>query len=915
MNTTKVQTKVMKAPELRPSIEEFAHPIKYLSRPEIEHLGKKFGILKVIPPEGWKPNFSLDWDGFKFHTRIQRLHELNLRNRSRACFVEGFNCYLESRGYDPLPIDDNLCLGVSDDSKRSEKGFADHLNGWFRMKDGGSVHIHDIFLTKEYRKWFYRILDNEKDRELLKKLSTYCRYLLKVLKLESSDEDTNEDVGDLVIPPEMLHTTLRELLKSPAALLKRPDNKLRLQKMRKRLMTSIQKRGGRMRKRHKVDNMLTPPMDSIEFEDSYETEKDGKLQLPLTPDILAPETLEEACTICYNTDSPDSTLICDGCERVFHMKCLPIPLEKVPKYDWFCGGCLAGSTSSYAEYGFEEEFENMFSLREFSNYCRTWEIQLINMIKNDKLHGMKIELSQGEIDSFNLSESTIEKLFWNFTNGQIAIPEGLESMKIRYGADIHNEKAGEVSGFPTADNPRRKPEDDEYINSEWNLNRLPFAQGSLLDYICDSLSEENEEKDEKEVKNQISGMTVPWVYIGGPLSTFCWHKEDHYTLSANYSHFGAPKKWYGIPAKDSFKFEGIVNKIAPEYEAKQKDLMHQLVSMISPDEIHNHGEVAVYETVQRPGEFIVTFPKVYHSGFNYGFNVNEAVNFTLPLWVPFSIPAVKEYEVVGKECVFDTFKLLKKVYFDLNSEKGRRKWKENTGINDEKVNELIIWVNEAYNREVHAFEEVILSQDVSEVLQNMPGVTLKEYSKDCILGRAQSDDEGEEDADNDKLCVDCKTRVHFQWAVIDIYEDWKRKQERDVAAAEKGKQEISINETQGLGIGYKDIESEWKDIIKKAREKSFTDSNEIKIRRSSRKRKSTSGGEAEIQEGERKIHQDISDASKERTEMYRAMHALRKDNSNFGKCVLCVRCLREEVKKLSDEEKERVCLSGYVVTE
>ena len=37
--------------------------------------------------------------------------------------------------------------------------------------------------------------------------------------------------------------------------------------------------------------------------------------------------------------------------------------------------------------------------------------------------------------------------------------------------------------------------------------------------------------------------------------------------------------------------------------------------------------------VQRAGEFMVTFPHGYHSGFNMGYNAAESVNFALHRWV------------------------------------------------------------------------------------------------------------------------------------------------------------------------------------------------------------------------------------------------------------------------------------------
>jgi hypothetical protein len=41
----------------------------------------------------------------------------------------------------------------------------------------------------------------------------------------------------------------------------------------------------------------------------------------------------------------------------------------------------------------------------------------------------------------------------------------------------------------------------------------------------------------------------------------------------------------------------------------------------------------VVRTDQHAGEFIVTFPRAYHSGFNQGYNFAEAVNFSTADWV------------------------------------------------------------------------------------------------------------------------------------------------------------------------------------------------------------------------------------------------------------------------------------------
>ena len=42
----------------------------------------------------------------------------------------------------------------------------------------------------------------------------------------------------------------------------------------------------------------------------------------------------------------------------------------------------------------------------------------------------------------------------------------------------------------------------------------------------------------------------------------------------------------------------------------------------------------MHKLVQREREFVISRAAAYHSGFNSGFNIAEAVNFALPAWIP-----------------------------------------------------------------------------------------------------------------------------------------------------------------------------------------------------------------------------------------------------------------------------------------
>ncbi len=61
---------------------------------------------------------------------------------------------------------------------------------------------------------------------------------------------------------------------------------------------------------------------------------------------------------------------------------------------------------------------------------------------------------------------------------------------------------------------------------------------------------------------------------------------------------GEPKTWYGVPSSCAVALEQTMKDVAPELFEKQPDLMHHLVTILSPNELMKNGiPVSVCECV------------------------------------------------------------------------------------------------------------------------------------------------------------------------------------------------------------------------------------------------------------------------------------------------------------------------------
>lgn len=53
------------------------------------------------------------------------------------------------------------------------------------------------------------------------------------------------------------------------------------------------------------------------------------------------------CEICKKGENDDSIIICDKCNKGFHLYCLKPILPSVPSGDWFCDGCVKKNKEFY----------------------------------------------------------------------------------------------------------------------------------------------------------------------------------------------------------------------------------------------------------------------------------------------------------------------------------------------------------------------------------------------------------------------------------------------------------------------------------------------------------------------------------------------------------------------------------------
>ncbi|XP_027080412.2 lysine-specific demethylase JMJ17-like [Coffea arabica] len=509
---------------------------------------EQYGICKIVPPKCWKPPFGLDLDSFTFPTKTQEIHKLQARCSS--CDPKTFK------------LEYNRFLGEHCSRKAKKRV----------VFEGGDLDLCKLFNAVKRFGGYDKVVKNKKWGEVFRfvrpngKITDCAKHVLSQLYLEHLCEY------------EEYYCNINKG--------KEKTCKRGLQGGRKRGREIKVSSFKRMRKNSEGEKVEVRKQEKEEF--------------------------DQICEQCRSGLHGEVMLLCDRCNKGWHIYCLSPPLKQVPLGNWYCLECLNSEKESF---GFVPGKE--FSLEAFRRVAER---------AKKKWFG-----------STPTSRVQLEKKFWEIVEGSVG------EVEVMYGSDLDTSVYG--SGFPRVADQRPSSVEaevwDEYCASPWNLNNLPKLPGSML----------------QAVHHGIAGVMVPWLYIGMLFSSFCWHFEDHCFYSMNYLHWGEPKCWYSVPGSEACAFEKVMKNSLPDLFDAQPDLLFQLVTMLNPSVLQESG-VPVYSVLQEPGNFIITFPRSYHGGFNLGLNCAEAVNFAPADWLPYGGRGAELYKLYRKPAVLSHEELL-----------------------------------------------------------------------------------------------------------------------------------------------------------------------------------------------------------------------------------------------------------------
>ncbi|WWC67689.1 uncharacterized protein I206_101601 [Kwoniella pini CBS 10737] len=654
-------------PTYYPNEEQFKDCMGYIE--SIADDARPYGICKIVPPEGWKMPFTLDAETFRFRTRLQRLNQLEAASRAKINFLDQLSMFhnQSSENEITIPKIDRQPLDLWKLRKEVNKsgGYLelDRTKSWPKLTE---TLGHKASWSGQVRSAYIDIIlpfDNYSVRAKSASVSP-------LTPLNNSSINGNGTVKPPAFASDAPSSPSQTKSAGRMGAIKHSPRTRFSSRMSgagfggsggetqslPTLTASLPTING-LEAAAEIErpSSATPSLTTLKIKVPGFSTRDGSESELSDADsssdgspkgkVGTPEYKKgDICEICRFGHAAEKILLCDGCDRGFHTYCLDPPLASVPaNEEWFCTSCLLSQGDDFGFGEGEDHSVASFQARDASFSWHWWNRHRPNPAasssqspprKHDQngfaqMPSQPLNQLERKFGKVTVTEDDIEREFWRLTESLT------DTVDVEYGADVHSTTHG--SAGPTMETHPLEP----YATDGWNLNNMPILPDSLLRYI----------------RSDISGMTVPWIYLGMMFSTFCWHNEDHYTYSVNYMYWGETKTWYGVPGSDAEKFEQAMKSEAPELFEQQPGLLFQLVTMMNPGRVKEAG-VKVVACDQRPNEFVITFPKAYHCGFNHGINMNEAVNFALPDWLPDGREAVMRYQQHAKPPVFSHNELL-----------------------------------------------------------------------------------------------------------------------------------------------------------------------------------------------------------------------------------------------------------------
>ncbi|CAD7082818.1 unnamed protein product [Hermetia illucens] len=227
-------------------------------------------------------------------------------------------------------------------------------------------------------------------------------------------------------------------------------------------------------------------------------------------------------------------------------------------------------------------------------------------------------------------------------------------------------------GFPS---PGPKTKGSPCAKHPWNLKVLTNNAGSVLRSL-----------------GPVMGITVPTLHVGMLFSACCWYRDPHGLSWIEYLHTGASKIWYGIPDEQSSKFRKALTALIPTHCQNKTIWLPCDTVMVPPHMLTDRG-VSLCRVEQKPGEYVVIFPRAYTSSIATGYVVSESVYFATSSWLD---SAKDDFRDIHESCEPAMFSL-EQVLFAIGNDQR---------VSIDIVTQILPMLSEMYDKEVAARQQL-----------------------------------------------------------------------------------------------------------------------------------------------------------------------------------------------------------------